>query len=84
MNIDEIIAKDTLVILYKQAKLKDREKDIIENRYMDKLSLTETAKKWGVSRERIRQVESVALNKLRKAWDKIEGWKWGENLYRAI
>lgn len=50
--------------------LPEREKKVLEYRFglneEIPLTLTETAKKLGVTRERIRQIEGVALHKLRK------------------
>jgi RNA polymerase sigma-32 factor len=49
------------------ARLDDRSRDILERRWMtdDKATLHELADKYGVSAERIRQIESNALGKLR-------------------
>jgi RNA polymerase sigma-32 factor len=48
-------------------RLDDRSRDIVERRWMteDKATLHELAHKYGVSAERIRQIESSALGKLR-------------------
>ena len=49
--------------------LNERERDIIELRFglngRKKLTLVETAKLYGITRERIRQIESMAIKKLR-------------------
>ena len=52
------------------SSLDERSKDIIQNRYLteEKATLEELSKKYNVSIERIRQIESKALNKLK---DKI-------------
>ncbi|HKT74398.1 MAG TPA: RNA polymerase sigma factor RpoH [Steroidobacteraceae bacterium] len=49
------------------ARLDERSRDILERRWMadDKATLHELADKYGVSAERIRQIESNALGKLR-------------------
>jgi len=49
------------------ARLDDRSRDILEQRWIgeDKATLHELAAKYGVSAERIRQIESNALGKLR-------------------
>ena len=49
------------------ARLDDRSRDILQKRWMtdDKATLHELADKYGVSAERIRQIESNALGKLR-------------------
>jgi RNA polymerase sigma-32 factor len=48
-------------------RLDDRSRDIVQRRWMseDKATLHELAGKYGVSAERIRQIESSALGKLR-------------------
>jgi RNA polymerase sigma-32 factor len=48
-------------------RLDDRSRDILQRRWMtdDKATLHELADKYGVSAERIRQIESNALGKLR-------------------
>jgi RNA polymerase primary sigma factor len=51
------------------ATLSERERDIIENYYglndKKELTLTEIAKKYNLSSERVRQIKSVSLRKLR-------------------
>jgi RNA polymerase sigma-32 factor len=49
------------------ARLDDRSRDILQRRWMteDKATLHELADKYGVSAERIRQIEANALGKLR-------------------
>lgn len=51
--------------------LDNREKDIINSRYLsdDKLKLSELSERYSVSMERIRQIEVIALNKMRKDAD---------------
>ena len=48
-------------------RLDERSRDILQRRWMgeDKSTLHELADKYGVSAERIRQIESSALGKLR-------------------
>jgi RNA polymerase sigma-32 factor len=48
-------------------ELDDRSKDIIQSRWLlePKITLQELADKYGVSAERIRQLEAAALKKLR-------------------
>jgi RNA polymerase sigma-32 factor len=51
-------------------KLDDRSRDIIQRRWLrddDKAGLQELADEYGVSAERIRQIEAAAMKKLRKA-----------------
>ena len=45
--------------------LTEREQKVLKFRYMEGLSLEDTGKEFGVTRERIRQVEAKALRKLR-------------------
>lgn len=45
-------------------ELTDREKLVLEMRYEQKLSLEKVGKTLGVSRERVRQIEDLALAKL--------------------
>ena len=49
--------------------LDDRSRDILESRWLteDKLTLHDLADRYGVSAERIRQVEANAIKKLRNA-----------------
>ncbi|MBI2383078.1 MAG: RNA polymerase sigma factor RpoH [Gammaproteobacteria bacterium] len=57
------------------ATLDDRARDILYSRWLrdgDKLGLQELAGKYGVSAERIRQIEAAALKKLRKAIESAE------------
>lgn len=48
-------------------KLKPREREVIERRFLgdEPVTLQDIGNAWGVSRERVRQVEEVALRKLR-------------------
>lgn len=46
--------------------LDERERRVIESRYMDNQTFDQVANKYGVTRERIRQIESKALRLLRK------------------
>jgi RNA polymerase sigma-32 factor len=50
------------------SRLKDREREIIRARYLkeDSETLAVVAERFGISRERVRQIEVVALNRLRK------------------
>lgn len=47
--------------------LSDREQKVIQMRYHDVMTLEEVAKDFGVTRERIRQIEAKAVRKLRHA-----------------
>jgi len=49
--------------------LDDRSRDILENRWLtdDKMTLHELAERYGISAERIRQLEANAIKKLRNA-----------------
>ena len=52
--------------------LKDRERFIVENRVLSEnpLTLEEIGTKYKISRERVRQIENVALKKLKSAFEK--------------
>ena len=60
---------DILITLKGQGmdQLDDRSKDIIQSRWLidPKITLQELADKYGVSAERIRQLEAVAMKKLK-------------------
>ena len=62
-------------------KLRGREKTIITRRFglggKKPETLEDIAKYYGVSRERIRQIQTKAMRKLRKAMSK----KYGENFF---
>ena len=45
--------------------LSDRERKIIKNRFVDLMTLEQTGKLFGVTRDRIRQIEAKAIRKLR-------------------
>jgi RNA polymerase sigma-32 factor len=49
------------------AELDDRSKDILNSRWLtdDKATLHELADKYGISAERIRQIEKNAMNKIK-------------------
>lgn len=49
------------------AALNERERDILWKRYRDGLTLEETGKSFGITRERARQIESEAKIKIREA-----------------
>ena len=59
--------KIQLFKLFKEARLTDKEVDVLKLRFgidEDKLTLAKVGKKYGVTRERIRQIEKKALKKL--------------------
>ena len=55
--------------------LTPREKDIIEHRYLQdgRTTLADIGENYGVTKERIRQIESRALSKLKSALDEQHG-----------
>ena len=75
-NQEELIAKNQIETNVKDNiapilnTLKDREKYIIENRILSDTpkTLEEIAKTYKISRERVRQIESAALKKIKKAF----------------
>lgn len=56
---------DAIPRLYERAGLTDRERSVMEGRYGNEETLQEIGDRWGVSRERIRQIERSARGKLR-------------------
>ena len=62
---------DILYHLYPPALIKavgeldDRENEVIQMRYLEKMTLEQVGRQYGVTRERIRQVEAHAIRKLR-------------------
>lgn len=73
-KLSEFMAREKIDDLL--SKMKPRERQIIELRYGlnddAKHTLEETAKKFGLTRERVRQIEAAALKKLRKIIRKEE------------
>ena len=70
---DEILEKDEKNMLTNKLyevleKLDERGKDIIRSRWLstNKLTLEDLSKKYGISRERIRQIENESILKLKK------------------
>jgi len=62
-------------ILEAMERLSPRERQIIESRFLDdrKITLAEIGEKFGVSKERIRQIESRALQKMKASLAEIAG-----------
>lgn len=54
-------------------KISVREKEVLECRFKHLMTLEETGKRFGVTRERIRQVESKGIRKLRRELTKNDG-----------
>jgi len=58
------------------SKLDDRERKIINARFgldgSDPITLEEVGDKFGVTRERIRQLQNIALGKMRRSLNKLE------------
>lgn len=46
------------------SELSQRERDVIEHRYMNDLSATETGRKLGMTPRRVRQIEEIALRRM--------------------
>jgi len=61
------------ILLQALQELDERSQDIIRTRWLDehKLTLQELADKYGVSAERVRQLEKNAMNKLKAAVDRL-------------
>ncbi len=64
---DELDKKQTAVLVREAiSSLPAREKDVIQRRFFDEETLEAVGESWGVTRERIRQIEKDALCTLRK------------------
>ena len=61
----DIIPDFDASIEYVLYTLSERERKIIKNRFVDLLTLEQTGKLFGVTRDRIRQIEAKAIRKLR-------------------
>jgi RNA polymerase primary sigma factor len=68
LNEDE--NKDLVSFLFNETQMSDKEEEVIKMRFginrLDSMTLEEIGVEFGVTRERIRQIESNALKKLRK------------------
>jgi RNA polymerase primary sigma factor len=70
VDYDGMVAQQELVVVMdelKQRVLTERERSIITMRYGERMTLEETGKAHGITRERTRQIERDALIKLRAA-----------------
>lgn len=80
MMINHMMTKDVESLL---SVLNDKERDIIEKRFgfksQDPMSLSQIGKEYNLTKERIRQIERNALEKLRKS-----GESMGLEYYNAI
>lgn len=56
------------------ATLTERERDILQARYQDRLTLEETGARHQLTRERARQIEKAALVKLRQSAAHLRGY----------
>ena len=66
ISLDEPLTDDQMRGLdYALSTLSDKERKVLDLRYKDGLTLEQTGHEFGVTRERIRQVESKAIRKLR-------------------
>ena len=58
------------------SELSDRHRHVVETRYglngRDVVTLETLAQELGITRERVRQIQNIALNKLRKMIEKLE------------
>ena len=63
---DSLLAAETSAIVNEVlSSLKPREKEVLHDRFSNDYTYEEVSKKWGVTRERSRQIELKALGKLR-------------------
>ena len=59
-------SRDAFEDMLEAARITDRERDVLRYREKDGLTLEETGRKMGVTRERIRHIEAKALRKIRE------------------
>ena len=64
--LDNFDKEDIYKLVFETAKLTEREKRVIYLRFYQNQSLQQVGKEFGVTRERIRQIQERALEKLRK------------------
>lgn len=64
LELMEPVSVATALAIMEAARLTEREQRVILLRYLDGLDLVEAGKRFGVTRERIRQVEAKALHKM--------------------
>ena len=64
LELMEPVSVATALAIMEAARLTEREQRVILLRYLDGLDLVETGKRFGVPRERIRQVEAKAIRKM--------------------
>ena len=65
INLEEaVVNKETIQILFKC--LTEREKDVITKRYAEDYTLEEIGKMYKMTRERVRQIEEKAMEKMQK------------------
>jgi len=67
-----------LDFLCKEAKMTNREKQVFYMRFVLEMTLDEIGEKMFVCRERVRQIESAMIRKIRRVADKHNIVKWGE------
>lgn len=66
-SINRLIETEAREAIYLAlTSLKDRQRDVIKMRYFEGLTLEEVADKFGVTRERIRQIENSAVRQLQQ------------------
>ena len=77
--IDSMYAKDITRLVQKSlTKLTPRERHLVEEYYFGKKTLQQLGTEYGLSRERIRQINKIALKKIRTSMD------WNKNLLREL
>ena len=69
LSLSDVLMPDSALTIFAMdvARLSGREKDILIRRYMVCMTLEEVAHVYGVTRERIRQLEAKALRKMRNS-----------------
>ncbi len=71
--------KMILDFLYKESKIDNREKQVFYMRFVLEMTLDEVGEKMFVCRERVRQIESKMIRKIKRVADDHDIVKWGDS-----
>lgn len=85
-NISQFNPREKLNILF--SRLNDKEKDIIKRRFgldsYDKQTLEEIGQHYGITRERVRQIENLSINKLKELKELEQEIKEAESIVARL
>lgn len=70
--------KMILDFLYKESKIDNREKQVFYMRFVLEMTLEEIGDKMFICKERVRQIESKMIRKIKRVADKHNIVKWGD------